>query len=369
MEKKKTGRENGMTLIEVLLAGSIGALLLSALTISMGFFLEFSREGLDEQGLVMNHHMAMKKNLSTISRALDVNVESSGTISMNLPGGETRSLSWTGVPADPMTLSIDGGAPIPFVDGIDALTFSTEMLSYMEEEQIVDNRELLAFDLHAGTTTEWEDYTLAANARYGLTFKVVYTCEVENIELTCIVVRIGKMASHQGNLVITLVEGHDESRPRPWGDALATHLVQNSSIPLVRDVGGVLEIDWMTITLPEGFTIQPNRFFCLLFESDGVHEAGMLRVNHITGGTGPIDGMAFLGTDDGGATWQPPLKTQEYRQRDVPIHLDGDVTFIRRWPAQRIDSVVVTLGMKSGRSTFLGVGKAKVRGGGEQNGF
>jgi len=75
--------------------------------------------------------------------------------------------------------------------------------------------------------------------------------------------------------------------------------------------------------------------------------------------------MAWLGTSDGGVSWDPPLKTQEYRQRDVPIRMQSAVTLILRNVVTKVESVDVTLGLQLGEITIEGTGRADVRGGGE----
>lgn len=358
-----------MTLVEVLFAAIIGAILLTALALASGVFLDSYSSGLDGQDLALSHHIALDRLLSAITTAGSVTVESTTSLLRNVPAGGTDRFVWSGTAGDSLNLIRDGGDAVPFVDGVMSLCFSANTVEVVEESRETVSEEILNFDFFDGETQEWEDLTLADGCMYGFTFNVVYTQEVEKMELTSIDVKIGKLAGQGADLCVSLYEGQNEERPRVWGDPIISHEVLNCDIPLADGSGESLIIDWMTIPLPENFIVQPNRFYCLMFESVGSAEAGMVRVAHITGGTGPINEKAWLGTDDGGASWEPVLKTQEYRQRDVPIRIQSEVTHILRSAVTKVESVDVSLGLRLGALTIEGTGRADVRGGGELTPF
>ena len=358
-----------MTLVEVLIASIIGALLLTTLASASGVFLDFYSTGLNEQDLALSHHIALDRLLSAITTAGSVTVESTTSLLRDVPTGGSDRFWWSGVAGEPLNLIRDGGDPIPFVDGVTSLCFSANTVDVVEQSLETVSEEILNFDFFEGEAQEWEDLTLADGCMYGFTFNVVYTHEVEKMELTSIDMKIGKIAGQGTDLRVSLYEGQNEERPRVWGDPIVSHEVLNSDIPLADDSGGSLVIDWMTIALPADFIVQPNRFYCLMFETVGGGEAGIVRVAHITGGTGPINEKVWLGTDDGGASWDPPLKTQEYRQRDVPIRIQSEVTLILRSAVTKVESVDVTLGLQLGEITIEGTGRADVRGGGELSPF
>jgi len=365
----RSKNEAGLTLVEILFASAIGAVLLMSLALASGFFVDSYSAGLDEQDLALSHHIALDRILSAITTAGTVTVESATSLLRDAAAGGTDRFVWSGNPGDSLNLIRDGGDAVPFVDGVTNLCFTANTVDVVEESRETVTEEILNFDFFEGETQEWEDLTLAEGCMYGFTFNVVYTHEVEKMELTSMDVKIGKIAGQGGDLRVSLYEGQNEERPRVWGDPIISHEVLNSDIPLADGSGESLIIDWMTIALPEEFIVQPNRFYCLMFEPVGSAEGGIVRVAHITGGTGPINQMAWLGTDDGGASWEPVLKTQEYRQRDVPIRIQSEVTLILRSAVTKVESVDVTLGLRLGDVTIEGTGRADVRGGGELTPF
>jgi hypothetical protein len=246
---------------------------------------------------------------------------------------------------------------------VENLTFSVNYEPVVSESTSTSVEDLLVFEGYTDLPSEWEDITLAEGSRHGLTFRVINTLEVEQIKLTCLEARIARSPGQSADLRISLIEGQDESRPRVWGDAYATHLVPYYDLLPPVDVGGITEIDWETISLPAEFVLQPNRFYCLLFDSDGSGgDGGIVRVAHLTGGTGPVNDMAYFGTDDAGATWVPALQTMEYRERDVPIRLTGEVTYITRNIVQNVKSIDVTLEIIQDGHRVSGVGRAEIRG-------
>jgi len=91
-----------------------------------------------------------------------------------------------------------------------------------------------------------------------------------------------------------------------------------------------------------------------------------MTVAAITSNYGPVNGSVYIGSVDGGATWDPPLAWGEYRQKDVPFLLTGDVQSYERIPQQYVESVDVTLGIELGGKEEHGSGRAQVRGGGER---
>ena len=357
--------ERGMTIVEILLSAGIGAFLLTSLATATGLFLDTYDASLDEQELSLTQEMAMKRILRTITSAADVDVASSTSIKCTLPDTVTESYTWSGLKTDPLLFTRNGGDDTPFLDGVSALSFEPVMFNALSESLVTESQQIMDFSTYTGMTQSWDDQTLAPGSQHGLTFRFFFVKEVEQIVLTDLNVRIGKFAGQTSDLKVTLYEGQDETRPRIWGDPLATCQVSNSAIPDAVDNGGQWEIGWMTISLPSDFVIQPNRFYCFLFEPVSSADAGVLRVAKVDGGTGPINDMAYMGTVDGGAPWEPPLKTQAYRDRDVPFQLFGDITTIVREVTPVVGVVNVTLSLFNGDVEVTGNGSARVRGGGE----
>jgi prepilin-type N-terminal cleavage/methylation domain-containing protein len=359
--------EKGFTLIELLTASAIGAMLLTTLAVATGGFLDNFSSTLDEQDLALAHHIALERMLTSITMASEVDVQNSMSIQATFPDGGTETFAWSGSPGDPLTLSRDGGDENPLADGMVNLNFVPNTTNVIEESFEVLNEQLFCFEGYSSYTYVWEDMVLADGAVHGLTLMIPYVAEVEQMILQSMDVRIGKLAGQGAAIKISLYEGQSEERPRVWDEAIATHIVPNYDIPEATYSGTDLVIDWMTVDLPESFAIQPNRFYCILFESEGVvgGEAGYLRVANIPGGTGPINSMAYMGSTDGGSTWYPTLQTQEYRQKDVPLRLNGEVTIKIRTISPRVESVDVTLGLIVGHSNVTGKGRAYVRGGGD----
>lgn len=357
--------EEGMTIVEILVASAISALLLTSLSLASGLFLDSYDTVLDEQELSITHQMAMQSILRSITSAADVTAESSSSLLCTFPDSGTDRFAWSGSRSDPMLLTRDGGDDVPFLDGVASLSFDPVMVNVISETLVTQSQELLNFSTFSGYGQTWDDQTISPGSQHGFTFRFFFVDEVENIVLTELGVRISKFAGQTSDMKVSLYEGQDESRPRIWGDPLASCQIANCDIPEAQEINGEWQIGWMTITLPTSFVIQPNRFYCLLFETEGGLDAGILRVARIEGGTGPINDMAYMGTTDGGATWTPPLKTQSYRDRDVPLQLFGDITTIERNVTQKVGAVDVSLGLFHGSIEVTGQGSAKVRGGGE----
>lgn len=359
--------EKGVTLIELLIAGAIGAILLTTLAVSTGAFIDIFASALDEQDLALTHHIALDRMLTSITMATEVDVQSASSLQATYPDGATETFSWSGSPGDPLTLSRDGGGDNALAEGMVNLIFVPNTISFFEESFEVLNEELFRFEEFTGYSQAWEDRVLGDQAIHGMTFMVRYVAEVERMIIRSMDVKIGKIAGQAADLEVSLYEGQSEERPRIFDDAIATCVVSNSDIPAAIQAGEDLDIGWMTIVLPESFAIQPNRYYCLLFASEGMAggEAGYLRVASLTGGTGPINATAYMGSTDNGATWEPPMKTQDYLLKDVPVRLSGEVTLKIRSYTTRVESVDVTFELVVGSSGVTGKGRAYVRGGGD----
>ena len=366
--RKTTEREGeeGLTLIEVLMAGAIGGILLTALSVSTGVFLDHYATGVDEQKLSIEHHMALDRMLRSISGAEDVAVDSSSILRLTFPDGGTERYAWSGAPGDPLVLSVDGGAGNPLVGGVVNLDFSPVMGSTSVESDEITHDDLLDFESYSGYPQTTEDHLLGTGAVHGLTFSILWNDAIEKIVLTDIALMVGKLPGETADLKITLKEGLFEWVPRPWDDAIASFEIPNSEIPDAHYSGSDLVIGWMNISLPEQFTVQPNRFYCILLEPANGAEAGYLRVAKVTSSYGPINNMVYIGSTDGGVTWDPPFVIGAYTLKDTPIHLNGDVYAKSQTPIVYVRSMEVSLEIASGGKEVDGFGKAMVRGGGQR---
>ena len=187
MASHRSNGEAGMTLVEVLFASAIGAVLLTSLALASGLFVDSYSAGLDEQDLALSHHIALERILSAITTAGTVTVESSTSLLRNVPAGGSDRFTWSGTAGDSLNLIRDDGDAIPFVDGVTGLCFSANTVNVVEESLDTSSEQILSFDFFDGETQEWEDLALAAGCMYGFTFNVIYTHEVEKMELTSIV--------------------------------------------------------------------------------------------------------------------------------------------------------------------------------------
>ncbi len=350
------------------MAAAISGFLLTSLATATGLFLNSYDASLDEQDLSLTHQIAMKRILRSIKSADDVAVSTSTSLLCSFPDGGSEHFTWAGSRSDPILYTRDGANEIPFLENVSGLTFTPSMVNVISETLSTQSQQILEFTIYSGSSQTWDDQTLAPGSQHGFTFRFFFEEEVEEIVLTNLYVRIGKFAGQTADMKVSLYEGQDESRPRVWGDPITTLQVPNYEIPEAVEFEGAWQIDWMSISLPSDFIIQPNRFYCLLFEPDGTsYDAGVLRVAQIDGGTGPSNDMAYMGTVDGGATWEPPLKTQAYLDRDVPFQLFGDITTIVREVTPKVGSVNVTLTIYiyDGDIEVTGNGSARVRGGGQ----
>ena len=356
-----------MTLIEVLIAGAMGGVLLTALTVSSGMFLDSYSTGVNEQNLSLDHHMALDRMLGAIADSETLLVQSSNSILATFPDASTEQYSWSGVQGDSLTLSVDGGAANPVIDGVTNLSFTAIMAGSYEEVLETDHEDLLDFVSYPGGYTQGtEDHTLATGSLHGLVFSVYGDEKVEKMLLTEIELLVGRLAIQTADLKVTLQESVLEWVPRPWMDEIASVTIPNGDIPLAYYSGPDLVIDWMSIPLTADFEIQPNRYYSILVEPVNGAEAGTLRVANVTSGLGPVNSMVYVGSTDGGTTWDPTFAYGEYTLKDTPVHIDGDVYTKGETPIVFVDSVEVDFGISCGGKSASGSGKTKVRGGGEK---
>lgn len=360
--------KRGLTLVEVLVAGSMGAFLMTALTVASGVFLESYSTGLDDQDLTLAHHLAMERILRSVSMASEAEMESAHAMTLTFPDGGTERFSWSGSQGDPLCLEKNGGQAYPLVDGVDSLNFLGNMVDVEVDELETEHAGLLSFDLYGGYGETREDRLISEGCVEGVTFKIPYEQEVEKIELTMMKIRLGKEnGQHYAHLKITLLEGITEWHPRPWGDDLAYKQVMTFDITPVSYPNGQREVEWLDVDLTdEGFIILPNRFYTMLFQSsNGQGQVGYLRLSKVNQGHGPYNNMTWLGSTDGGSTWDPPTSGQTFLDRDVPLVLEGDVYNVVSETEPRVGSIDVAFGLSLGECEEYGTGKAWLRGGGE----
>lgn len=366
MRTNNRASESGFTLIEILLVAAIGGVLLTALTIATGVFLDNYSVALDSQDLTLAHQIALDRVLDSITEAEEIEVESSSSIRLTFPDGSSDRYYWSGNAGECLKLERNGGDAHPFVDGVVSLDFTSNIASaYYEVIQAVTEN-LLGFEDFSGYTFGWENHAIEPSSLHGFTFYVPWDERVEEIKLTELDLNLGKLPAQQGDLKISLLEGITEKVPRMNGDAIASCVISNADITAAYWDGDEWVIGTTTIVLTEDFVIQPNRYYCLVCEPAGGVAAATMSVACITSSYGPVNGSVYIGSVDGGATWDPPLTWGEFRQKDVPFQLTGDVQTCERIPQQYVESVDVTLGIELGGKEEYGSGRAQVRGGGER---
>ena len=360
--------QKGLTLLEILIASSMGAFLMTSLAVATGVFLDSYSTGLDDQDLTLAHHLAMERILRAVNMASEADMESVHEMTLTFPDGGTERFSWSGTQGDSLLIEKDGGPAYPLVDGVDSLNFNGNMVDVQQDEFETEHAGLLSFDLYGGYNETREDRLISEGCIEGVTFRIPYEEAVEKIELTSMKIRLGKEnAQHWAHLKISLLEGITEYYPRPWGDDLAEVLVMTFDIPPVSYPNGQREVDWFTVDLTdEGFIILPNRFYTMLFQSsNGQGQVGFLRLSKVNQGHGPLNNMTWMGSTDGGSTWDPPTSGQTYKDRDVPLVLEGDVFNVVTNSVPRVGSIDVGFGLSLGESEEYGTGKAWLRGGGD----
>ena len=248
--------EEGLTLIEVLMAGAMGGILLTALSVSTGMFLDHYATGVDEQKLSIEHHMALGRMLRSIAGASDVSVESSTSLLLTFPDGGTERYSWSGPLGDPLDLSVNGGAGHPLVGEVTNLAFTPVMGSTSVEDTEITQENLIDFESYSGLPQTTEDHPLETGAIHGLTFSVRWGDAIEKIVLTRVSLMVGKLPGQTADLKVSLKEGLFEWVPRPWDDEIASFVIPNAEIPDAHYSGSDLVIGWMDALLPEQFEIQ-----------------------------------------------------------------------------------------------------------------
>ncbi len=366
MKYGKLENESGFTLVEILLVAAIGGVLLTALTISTGVFLDNYSVALDSQDLTLAHQIALDRILDSITEAEEIEVETSNSIRLTFPDGSVDRYSWSGNAGECLKLERNGGEAIPFVDGVVSLDFAGNLTSSYSEVLQTENESLLGFEDFSGYSYDWETHAIEPASLHGFTFSVPWDERVEEIELTQLDLRLAKLPAQLGDLRISLLEGITQKVPRVNGVAIASCIISNDDIAAATWDGHDWVIGWSTFALTANFVIQPNRYYCFLCEPAGGSEAGTMTVAAITSNYGPINDSCYIGSTDGGATWDPPLVWGEFRQKDTPFLLTGDIQSYDRIPLEYVGSVDVTLGIELGGEEEHGSGRAQVRGGGER---
>jgi hypothetical protein len=314
-----------MTLTEVLISSSLAALVLLSLAAATGNIFDAYETG---KGQITAHRDAatcLDKIMQTIREAEAASLPRTNALALTDSKGVNRVYEWSGTPGDPLTFKIGLAAPLDLLHDVSDFTITILNENVDVENTVSAGGQLLYFDNYPAAEY-WLIRELWVGRKLGVIFRLPMDSSVDAIQLTDVGLVLGCRFFHTDDLKISLYECYSRDYPRPCGNAIASIVIDNSEIPWADDAGGgQWWLYWNTYSLGSTFWIYPNRFYILLLETVGPGAACYVRVREIENGPGPDNGLRYIQTDDGGTTWWPTPGTQEMRDHDMPIDLNGDV--------------------------------------------
>jgi hypothetical protein len=331
MKAGGTMRE-GMTLIEVLIACTLSALILVSLTAAAGNMFRMYDAGRREMELSQDLAMGLSTVMRTIRRSEEAVLTGTHGIVLTEPSGRQVVFNWSGTAQDPLTLKIDTNATLPLIDGLTGLAFQIMNRDVDVDGLASANTQVFAFDYFPSAgASQWRLVThIGTGDLSGFAFYPAANQAVEALELTQVRIRLGKIFGQSGDLRIYLFDVYTRGKPRPIGPPLAYKDFSNASIPWATDPWDPLNsLNFATFDLGPDFTIHPNRPYCFLLQSLGPGEACCMRVreaeNVLLSVGDKNNGLRPLISHDSGATWIPDIGTNDYDDWDIPAELSGDV--------------------------------------------
>jgi len=343
----------GMTLIEVLLAGTLSALILMSLAAATGNVFDIYKQGKTELSLNRDLAYSLDGILRSIRRSNSATAISTHSILLEDPSGQQHTYSWSGTVGDPLTLKADSGPVLPYMGGVKEFSYSLNNVETVVEETTIVSQELFRFDHYKGAEY-WDWGYLGSQDLYGIEFSVPSDTTVDRIELTTIYLRMGKYDSGDtGDLKIALLDTHTMDRAGPFGGIIAEKIFANSSLPWLWWDGAAWNADFIGFSLAPEFTVFPNHRYCLLFRTVGPGDAGYLRfrrlVNPKSASAADLyNGIRAYVTRDLGSTWGTQLVDNgsdlyALNSQDIPSILYGDMISINKKTVKKVGSIDFTI--------------------------
>jgi hypothetical protein len=362
---KLNRKYSGMTLVELLVAGTLSALVLMSLAAATTTVFDTYRGGKTEIELKRDLALSMGEVASTVRCAKIATSKTASSLMLEDPSGEQVTYAWSGTAGDPLTVQVDAGAVLPLIGGVNSFSYQLNNVEVEEIQEIPVNTKLLEFDQYGGSQY-WEFSLLDFGGNiFGVEFEIPASTAVERVELTSVQFRLGRYNSGQtGDLKIALLDTRTVDKAGPFGSIIAERTYGNATLPWLWWDGSRWCADFFTFTLGTDFVCYPNRRYCLLVRSVGPGEAGYIRTRRLANPAGAStadlnNGIRPFVTLDFGANWytnselldtgQDPdeldinLTLREKMAEDIPVILYGDVITLDRTTIQETGSVDITI--------------------------
>ena len=311
----------GMTLAEVLIAGTLSAILLFSLSTAAGDAAKLYRTGTQAMGMSRDFALSLNSLMRTIRRSEDAVLAGGHGISLRAPSGQVVFYDWSGTPGDPLIMKIGAGPALPLIEGLNGLSFQVNTKDIKTINPSATDGQLLYFE-HYADPEDWITLPLGTSDVYGIAFTISSAAPVEKITLDQVKIRIGAKNTDFGGLRIRLLETRASGVPTPVGPPIASKDYPWWDIPLAEWGGMQWLFYWATYALDPAFVIYPNRHYLLLIQSTGPGAAGMIRLRELLSDPGPDNGIRAIVSHDGGMTWQPdPGDVGSGVERDIPPSL------------------------------------------------
>ncbi|MFH2000638.1 MAG: hypothetical protein ABIK28_13220 [Planctomycetota bacterium] len=334
--------EEGMTLVEVLIAGTLGALLLLSLTAATGNVLDAYSVSVSEIELSRNGAVCMDTITKAVRNASKVTLTGTHKMTLNDAAGDETGFSWAGTPGDPLIMRVAGTDDYTLLPVVQDFSVQVNNASIEAEQDVETAETFISFDYFPGGDT-WHVKEIGPNDYRGAEFTIPKEEEVEEIRLTQVGFRVGKTWAYHGDMQLCLSEARAIEHPIPFRPILATQDVANADIINAKWSGSEWWLYWMTIDLSEDFVVYPNRHYCLFLKGGGSSKACMIRVRQSNADPGPDNGIRMVRSTDGGSTWWPTLGEPTIDLYDIPFELTGVKVTHSTQTVQRSHSVDVTL--------------------------
>ena len=342
------GTRAGMTLVEVLVAGTMGALLLMSMAAALGNVFDSYAAGMGESERCRKASSCLDAIRKSIRRAESASSASAYSNRLTDPEGQSISYAWSGTAGDPLTEQIDAGSPVTLVESVKVLSFSIIQGDISETSTSFTNEELIYFNSYS-VDEDRSTFYISEEDIYGIEFVVPKSETIEKINLTRLDLRVGRNHSQYEDLVLVLSESYAANKPRPFPLVLSSQVIPNNEIPYaVWDHYEGWLFYYASFDLDSGFSIYPNRHYCFALKSDGSSVSCMGRIWWLEDDPGPDNGIRGIYSNDMGLSWKPTQSSGLEHMVDMPFRLFGDIITTEETTTTADTSVDVKLSIEQG---------------------
>lgn len=354
----------GMTLMEVLIAGTMGGLILLSLAATTSHVFDAYKFGKGKLTTNRDTAFCVDWMLQFVREAETASQPRTHALLLTNNAGRQTLFEWSGTAGDPLTWKNDTNPTLDLLAGVNDFSFTIQTQSVEQEATVASSEQLVYFDSYTEPET-WISVELDAGDLIGIVFTVPRNTPIETIQLTDVGLVLGCEWWHYSDLRIGLYEAYSYDVPRPYGNCITSQDIDNSLIPWADDAGGgEYWLYWETYSLGDTFWIYPNRPYILMLEGVGPNPTCFVRVRAYAGTSpGPDNGIRCMLSSDGGVNWYPVLGSALMDERDVPIDLNGAVHTWNRQTVSQDVSVQISLTIERNGETHTLNRKESLRGG------